>query len=369
MAKRSAEIVFNNNNVWFTYLGRKDGKTVRASCKERVQHPTAAERRAAKKRAEATALQLRAAFAQAKHAGFVPAAPDVPTLAAFLPRWEAEWGRLQRGYDGRINYRLRSLEAVFGHLPLTGITPDVVHTWRVGRLAAGTAPRTVNRDVDLLKSVLAKGVPIHYPESPLRLMPRLKAAPAVIPTLTRDDEEKLLAEMDAEDKAIFLVALDALVRLGDVLALRWEDVELIGKTARVNESKTGRTYHVPLSERAVKALCALLSPSRFQDGTCAPTDHVFPNAGGDTKQATNSYTQRLKRVCAKAGIRYGRKQGGLTFHAATRHTGATRMAAAGVDLRTIQEVGGWANINMLQKYVHPASQALRDAVEKIGDKS
>ena len=361
MAKRSTELVFNNNNVWFTYLGRKDGKTVRASCKERVQHPTAAERRAAKKRAEATALQLRAAFAQDKHAGFVPAAPDVPTLAAFLPRWEAEWGRLQRGYDGRINYRLRSLEAVFGHLPLTGITPDVVHTWRVGRLAAGTAPRTVNRDVDLLKSVLAKGAPTYYPESPIRLMPRLKAAPAVIPTLTREDEEKLLADMDAEDKAIFLVALDALVRLGDVLALRWEDVDLELATARVNESKTGRMYHVPLSQRAVTAIKKL--------DTMDGEDRVFPNAGGDTKQATNSYTQRLKRVCAKAGIRYGRKQGGITFHAATRHTGATRMAAAGVDLRTIQEVGGWANINMLQKYVHPASQALRDAVEKIGDKS
>lgn len=358
MAKRSAEIVFNNNNVWFTYLGRKDGKTVRASCKERVQHPNAADRRAAKKRAEATAVQLRAAFAQAKHAGFVPAAPDVPTLAAFLPRWEAEWGRLQRGYDGRINYRLRSLEAVFGHLPLSSITPDVVHTWRVGRLASGTAPRTVNRDVDLLKSVLAKGVPVYYPESPLRLMPRLKAAPAVIPVLTREDEEKLLAEMDAEDKAIFLVALDALVRLGDVLALRWEDVDLELATARVNESKTGRMYHVPLSQRAVTAIKKL--------DTMDGEDRVFPNAGGDTKQATNSYTQRLKRVCAKAGVRYGRKQGGLTFHAATRHTGATRMAAAGVDLRTIQEVGGWANINMLQKYVHPASQTLRDAVEKVG---
>ena len=360
MAKRSAEIVFNNNNVWFTYLGRKDGKTVRASCKERVQHPTAADRRAAKKRAEATALQLRAAFAQDKHAGFIPAAPDMPTLAAFLPRWEAEWGRLQRGYDGRINYRLQALEKVFGHLPLSSITPDVVHTWRVGRLASGTAPRTVNRDVDLLKSVLAKGVPVYYPESPIRLMPRLKAAPAVIPTLTRDDEEKLLAEMDAEDKAIFLVALDALVRLGDVLALRWADVNVDDRTVRVNESKTGRTYHVPLSERACAAVSELYSEQE------AWKDLVFPNAGGDTKQATNSYTQRLKRVCAKAGIRYGRKQGGITFHAATRHTGATRMAAAGVDLRTIQEVGGWANINMLQKYVHPASQALRDAVEKVG---
>ena len=363
MAKRSAEIVFNNNNVWFTYLGRKDGKTVRASCKERVQHPTAADRRAAKKRAEATAVQLRAAFAQDKHAGFVPAAPDMPTLAAFLPRWEAEWGRLQRGYDGRINYRLRSLEAVFGHLPLTAITPDVVHTWRVGRLASGTAPRTVNRDVDLLKSVLAKGVPVYYPESPLRLMPRLKAAPAVIPTLTREDEEKLLAGLDAEDKAIFLVALDALVRLGDVLSLQWEDVNLIESTIRVNESKTGRTYHVPLSERAAKALGVLRMDLV---SVTVSAGYVFPNAGGDTKQATNSYTQRLKRVCAKAGVRYGRKQGGLTFHAATRHTGATRMAAAGVDLRTIQEVGGWANLSMLQKYVHPASQALRDAVEKVG---
>ena len=54
MARHGA-LLHNNNGVWFTYLGRNDGRSVRASCKERVTHATAAEAAAAKKRAEATA--------------------------------------------------------------------------------------------------------------------------------------------------------------------------------------------------------------------------------------------------------------------------------------------------------------------------
>ena len=366
---RHGALLHNNNGVWFTYLGRKDGRSVRASCKERVTHATAAEAAAAKKRAEATAQRLRAEWLLGRTtAAAVATVPDAPLFASFAAQWEREWGQLQRGYTGRLDSRVRVLIAQFGALRLTQITPSVVHTWRAQRLEAGAAPRTINRDVDVLKSILSKGAPDYYAQSPLHQMPRLKAAPPITPTLTPQDEETLLAAMDTEDRAIFLVALDSLVRLGDVLSLRWEDVNLTEKTARVNESKHGRTYHVPLSERATKELWILktILAMRF-DGLPWAYDayYVFPNCGGNARRCVNSYIQRLRRRCQKHGIVYGRVHKGITFHAATRHTGATRLVNAGVDLRTVQELGGWSNIQQLQRYVHPPAEALRAAVEKI----
>lgn len=353
MARHGA-LLHNNNGVWFTYLGRKDGRSVRASCKERVTHATAAEAAAAKKRAEATAQRLRAEWLLGRTtAAAVATVPDAPLFASFAAQWEREWGQLQRGYTGRLDSRVRVLVAQFGALRLTQITPSVVHTWRAHRLEAGAAPRTINRDVDVLKSILSKGVPDYYAQSPLHQMPRLKAAPPITPTLSPQDEATLLAVMDDEDRAVFLLALDSLVRLGDVLSLKWGDVDLSHNTARVNESKHGRTYHVPISERAAAAL------SHLDGATCEADAFVFRN------NSVNSYIQRLRRRCLKHGIVYGRVHKGITFHAATRHTGATRLVTAGVDLRTVQELGGWSNIQQLQRYVHPPAEALRAAVEKI----
>jgi len=354
-------LVYNNNGTYWTYLGRMHGKQHRASTGIRSQAPTAAERRALLRQAEEIAGTLRTAFRARKAAAWTP--PQVnapcPTLAAYAPVWEAQHGKLQRGYEGRVSYRLKALVDAFGAYTLDALTPAVIHQWRVQRLEAGAAPRTINRDVDTLKGILNTAVPDFLAASPLSRMASLKAAPPITATLNAELEKKLLAELGPEEIAIFLVALDSLVRLGDVLSLRWADVNLDEATARVNESKHGRTYHTPLSTRAVEALRVL-----YRDNT-APHDLVFLQCGGDHKRHSSIFTQRLKRQCAKLGIPWGRRSGGLTFHAATRHTGATRLAAAGVDLRTIQELGGWSNLNMLQRYVHPASPQLRAAVERI----
>ncbi len=55
---------------------------------------------------------------------------------------------------------------------------------------------------------------------------------------------------------------------------------------------------------------------------------------------------------------------GVTWHA-LRHTFASRLVAAGVDLRTVQELGGWKTLSMVQRYAHLSPDHLAAAVEKI----
>jgi hypothetical protein len=54
----------------------------------------------------------------------------------------------------------------------------------------------------------------------------------------------------------------------------------------------------------------------------------------------------------------------VTWHA-LRHTFASRLMAAGVDLRTVQELGGWKTLSMVQRYAHLSPGHLAAAVEKI----
>ena len=75
----------------------------------------------------------------------------------------------------------------------------------------------------------------------------------------------------------------------------------------------------------------------------------------------------LRRTCLKLAIPYGRKAGGITFHWATRRTGATRMIAAGVDVKTVQEIGNWRTPTCSSTSTLKSNAAARQrAVEIVG---
>jgi site-specific recombinase XerD len=49
-----------------------------------------------------------------------------------------------------------------------------------------------------------------------------------------------------------------------------------------------------------------------------------------------------------------------------RHTFASRLVKAGVDLRTVQELGGWSSLAMVQRYSHPDEEHKLEAVQRLG---
>jgi len=267
---------------------------------------------------------------------------------------------LKRGFE-REKITIARFVASFGSMPLTDVDRPKVYEWIAARLKGRPKPSvaTVNREIDVLKQILASAVPKYLPASPLLMMPRLRAqrgeAPRPTAVLTIAQENKLLAVLEPPDKALVLVALCTLFRLGDVLDLRWADVH--GTWIEALDTKTGAHVKVPLAKRAREALNELKPP--------ANAIYLFTaRREGTPAKRRNRIKLMLKYACQRAKIPYGRKKGGITFHS-LRHTGATRMLAAGVDPRTVQEIGGWANLSQVMRYTHPTESAKRRAVEQI----
>lgn len=123
--------------------------------------------------------------------------------------------------------------------------------------------------------------------------------------------------------------------------------------------KAGDSRKVPVSSRLRERLDALRKATKGKG-------HIFAHRrrGKDARTWSNSAKQMLEDACRRAGIRYGRRKQGITFHG-LRHTGATRMIEAGISLRVVQAIGGWSDLRLLTRYTHPGEQAMRDAVEAV----
>src|SRR5262249_42458708 len=89
--------------------------------------------------------------------------------------------------------------------------------------------------------------------------------------------------------------------------------------------------------------------------TQATGDFVFTSSKGTPY---DSIRTGFESVCTRAGLH------GVTSHTC-RHTFTTRLIASGVDLRTVQELGGWSSLRMLERYAHVAPERKVQAVEGL----
>lgn len=273
------------------------------------------------------------------------------TFAAYR-RWYLEHVSVTKRGLSRERSLLNKLGEYFDDAPLASLDQGTIIEWRTRR-SAEVAPGTVNRELGLLKSVLTTAVPKYLRSNPATGVRRLRIPEKDIRLLEPDEEHRLLDVCGPEDRAIVLCALDSLQRLSNVAGLlRAQDH---GSHITVLNSKVSE-YKVPVSRRLRKALDALPDAGPF----------YFPSAQASTEDVRRVLmTRRFTILCERAGIVAGRKLGGLTFHS-LRHTGASRMLARGVDIKTVQQIGGWKNLNILQRYLHPTDAQRVSAVEVIG---
>jgi integrase len=151
---------------------------------------------------------------------------------------------------------------------------------------------------------------------------------------------------------LVLVAVNTGLRRGELLQLEWRDVDLIRKsvTVRGEGAKTGQTRHVPLNTEVVEVFTKW-KPADSVDGW-----FVF---SGST--STTPLTEARK---AWAGVLTKAKIGSFRFHD-LRHTFASKLVMAGVDLNTVRELLGHKKISMTLRYAHLAPEHKATAVEKL----
>jgi integrase len=293
----------------------------------------------------------------------LPIQKPTSRFATFLQWYREHVSTKKRGHERELEI-FPTLAAAFGALELQAIDRTVVQEWMTERLKTVSA-NTVNREVDLLKSILQAAVPKYFQVSPIYGMKRLRVIKPKRRLLTEAEEKRLLPALALDDRVLFMMGLDSLPRQGDLLDLRWSDIDLKRCTAYISDPKDpnqGEPLDVPLSTRVIKDLRRMKPMGKyvFQRRRRAKT----------ARDRRRTIQQLLQRACKKAKIPYGRTNGGITFHWATRRTGATRMLRGGTPLGAVQKVGNWKHANVvLEIYNEAMPQDVKRAVEVPGKRA
>lgn len=315
------------------------------------------------------------------------AKPSSCTLSEFLTDHYGPW------VVGELKTGVRSLQIIRAAFPdlmsrqLTAIDAPAIEHWWKARLATNSVhtgvpvcKATLSRQFAALRSALSKAVEWKLLAANPLLGVRNKSAEGrvVIRYLTPAEESRLRSVLIARDAAavsarvsgnvwrarrkapalalipaggymdhltpVVLLAMNTGLRRGELLSLTWNDVDLGAKmiTVRAERAKSGRQRHVPLNVEALEVL------TRWR-AQCGDAAVVFePN---DVKTA-------WVKLLAKAKITNCR------FHD-LRHHFASRLVTKGVDLNTVRELLGHADLKMTLRYAHLAPDHLAAAVEKM----
>jgi integrase len=245
---------------------------------------------------------------------------------------------------------LERLKAVFGGRRLRQIDELSVERHKRARVAAG-APVAANRELAVLKSLFNRcRDDLRIYDGPTPRIKLLKESAGRLRFLDDDEQAALLEAAGEPLRTILLVGLHTGLRVkSEALALQVTDVDLARGllTVPAAYAKNGRSRTVPLNSTVRAALAKGL-----QDRASGP---VFARRNG---KAYRSIRKPFRLACEAAGLT------GLSPHV-LRHTFASRLAMAGVDPATIQELGGWRSLAMVQRYTHLSATHKAAAVEKI----
>jgi integrase len=241
------------------------------------------------------------------------------------------------------------LDARLGRLSPAALTATRVAAYRDARLADGIAGESVRKELALLSKLLKTAMRewgIALPANPVAVVSKPPPARARDRRLEGDEEARLLASLD-QCKSRYMrplveLAVETAMRQGELLKLRWRDVDFQRRVALLHDTKNGEDRAVPLSTRAVQILQAL--PRLVRD------ERVFPVSQSLVVQAWGHAVKR-------AGIE------DLHFHD-LRHEALSRLAERG-DLSVLElaAVSGHKTLQMLKRYTHLRAE---DLARKLG---
>ena len=247
---------------------------------------------------------------------------------------------------------LRRLAESFSGTRLSAISPFLVEKHKQARIQAGARVRA-NRELAVLKSLFnrCRAWKIFDGDNPVVSVKMLKEPRQRLRFLEREEEARLLAECPEPLHTLILIGTNCGLRLkSEALTLRWADVDMRRRTLTVAAAyaKSGTSRTVSLNSVILDALNRLPKRGEF----------VFAKHNGKPYHAIRGF----REACQRADLT------SVTPHS-TRHTFATRLVENGVDLRTVQELGGWATLSLVQRYAHVSQSRKIEAVEGLARNS
>jgi len=305
------------------------------------------------------------------------------TLKQFIDAEYASWREISKkaGKEEIARIRANFLDE-FGDYRLIDIIPLNIERWRVRRLKNKIMPTTINRDVSALRTALFRAQDWEFiennPLSKLKPIPIEKGG--IVRYLEVEEEKRLRIALDARIdemsaarkradewrkdrgydergsiaadylKPMVLIAINTGLRRGELFGITWSDVNFKKSllTIPASISKSKRARHIPLNDEAymiIKEWYNIAGDQKF----------IFTNKDGKKFTTIKKAWESLKK---KAKIKNFR------WHD-FRHHFASKLVMASVDLNTVRELLGHADMHTTLRYAHLTPEHKANAVSKL----
>jgi len=223
-------------------------------------------------------------------------------------------------------------------------------------------PSAVNRQVTVLRNFYRAIVAMGHLEprdNPMAHFPKIKAGARKLPSTLNPEEVRRLIEqpdcqtvMGLRDRAMMTVLFGTGIRASECAGLREEDIDWEERTIHV-VGKGGHERTIPLNEEVVH----ILRQYRLARGALNAPDAFFRSREGGA-MSRNAVYERVRRHGRKARIEK------RVFPHRLRHTFATELIKAGVNLVTVRDLLGHRLVTSTQIYIHLTARDLRDAADR-----
>ena len=253
-------------------------------------------------------------------------------VANLIDKYEETKSKFKRSYPSEL-YILKQLKySPLGQARVGGISTLMVSSY-MDKCRVHVKPSTIRKRLGLLRHIFNVaidewGYPITNPVSKIK-MPKSAETPL---RRIRDEHLKQLDEIFRERQStmrwIVIFGLETAMRRGEIVNLKWEDIDRSKNTARINESKSGRVRYVPLTPKAIECLESV--PSQ--------TEYVF-------NTTNNAIACSWKRMRVKAGFKE------IRFHD-LRHEAISRFFEKGLTIPEVASISGHSTPQMLFRYAH-----------------
>ncbi len=298
------------------------------------------------------------------------------TVGDYLDRWlndSVKGSVKRRTYEGYASIVARHLKPAVGSVKLAKLTPPHVQRLYRAKLDGGLSPTTVQHLHTTLYKALKQAVRwklIQRNVCEAVTVPR-RDSPEMRPLTPEEARRFVYAASGDRLEALWILAISTGMRQGELLGLRWRDVDFQRRVVRINQTLvTGsgsQTFEKPktkssrrsisLTRRALQALQAHRGKAGDGDGL------VFTSASGGPLDPANLRRRGFNQLLKRADLPP------IRFHD-LRHTAATLLLAANVHPKIVQNMLGHANISVtLDTYSHvladmqgPATDAMDDAL-------
>lgn len=332
------------------------------------------------------AEKLTKALSEVQQGMFVE--PGKLTLGKWLEMWLSEYAKPRlrpttwESYERNVRCHIKP---AIGNIPLKQLQPNHLQKLYNSLLASGRAdgtgglsPRSVRYVHAILHEALKQAVREYLiPRNPADVVVPPRQHKKEIKPLTTEQVQHLLASIQQDRLyAAFLLEIGTGLRLGELLALRWEDVDLERGVIQIRQSivrtKNGLLLQAPKTDRSRRSIVlpekVVKELRRWNDRQAQEKlllgqsyqDHglVFCQKNGQWLEPTN-FSKYFGKLLEQAGLPHVR------FHD-LRHTHATQLLQLGIHVKVVQERLGHSTVTMtLDTYSHVLPGLQEDAAAKL----